>query len=98
MTKQQQITRDTRIVRYHNRHAQRILTVEAKAPSAWACYLINGDSSGLDTDEIETIERWMSLYGYGACVGAEDYGFTAFHDARSFALPADCQVYTFLTP
>jgi hypothetical protein len=67
------------------------------APSAWACYFINGDASGLEDDEIDAADAFIDSIGMGAPVSCDDAGFVTFHDAREFMpLAADCQTYTFL--
>jgi hypothetical protein len=66
------------------------------APSAWASYLINGDVSGLEENEVTAIHAWLTAEGLGYCVDCNDAGFLAYHDASSFALAGDCQTYTFI--
>ncbi len=68
----------------------------ATAPSHWASYLINGDATGLDEGEDKLVDQWVESLGWGSPCGCEDAGFISWHDARQFALPADCQVYEFL--
>ena len=70
----------------------------ATAPAYWASYLINGDASGLEGDEIAACDAWIERLGWGAPVSCEPGGFIAWHDARQEALPADCETYTFLVP
>lgn len=67
------------------------------APSHWASYLINGDYSGLEINEPNDIRAWLSTYGLTPenCVDCEDAGFKWKHDASSYALASDCQLYTF---
>jgi len=73
------------------------LTLEtATAPSAWASYLINGDASGLDDGEDKLVDAWLESLNWGLPCGCEDAGFIHWHDARQYALPADCQTYEFL--
>lgn len=73
-------------------------TIERIAPSFWASYLINGDSSGLDEIELAVIDAWLSRLNCGLPVTCEDYGFTWSHDAQYEVGGADCQTYTFLEP
>lgn len=68
------------------------------APSHWASYLINGDASGLGPDERHACDQWVRHVGLGSPVSCDDYGFASYHDARDFALAADCQTYTFYDP
>jgi len=67
------------------------------APSSWAPYYINGDSTGMDSAEIEAADAFMAWVGLGAPVDCLDHGFSWHHDAFQFCpLGADCQEYTFL--
>ena len=65
------------------------------APSYWASYLINGDASGLEDDEQRACDAWLASEKLGTPVDCFDAGFCANHDARSYALPGDCQTYVF---
>jgi hypothetical protein len=70
------------------------------APSAWACYLINGDASGIDESDVKAADAWVEFVGMGSPVSCEDYGFCGAtrHDASQFCpLAADCQEYVFLS-
>jgi len=71
--------------------------VELTAPSYWASYLINGDASGMDDEEITACDAWIKREGLGSPCGCTEAGFVKWHDAR-FEMPyaADCEVYTFL--
>jgi len=70
--------------------------ISATAPSAWAPYLMNGDSSGLEPDEIAAAESFVRYLGAWPCE-CEDAGFCWQHDASRFLpLGADCQIYTAL--
>ncbi len=74
-------------------------TWTATAPSAWASYLINGDATGIGDAEQAECDAWIAGYCDGcAPVSCEDAGFIHWHDARGYALPADCQTYTFVRP
>lgn len=72
------------------------------APSHWACYLINGDCSGMDDADIAHCDSWAAtLPGMVASCTSEDDdehpGFTRWHDAAAFApYAADCAAYTVL--
>jgi len=71
-------------------------TVTATAPSAWASYLINGDSSGIDADDISAADSFADWLGARPC-DCEDAGFLRYHSAAQFMpLGADCQLYTAL--
>lgn len=72
-----------------------ILTITA--PSAWATYLINGDDSGLEEDEIRACDAFIARQGVGSPVSCEEAGFVTWHDARQECpYAADCQDYVFL--
>lgn len=67
------------------------------APSAWASYLFNGDSSGLEDSDIRACDRWIDRLNLGDPVDCEEAGFLRYHDASyEMNLAADCQTYTFL--
>jgi len=74
----------------------RMTTFTATAPSAWASFLINGDASGIEADELRAAQEFADWNG-GTPVSCEDAGFIKYHDAYDFVgLAADCQTYTFL--
>lgn len=75
-------------------------TVTATAPSAWAGYLINGDASGIDANDIAAAQKFVDWAGAGFPVSCEDAGFRWHFDADIFTdyAGADCQTYTFLVP
>ena len=67
--------------------------VTATAPSYWAPYLINGDPSGLEDDEIAAADAFTDGK---LCIDAEEVGFKSFHDAWAYCpFAADCCEYTF---
>jgi hypothetical protein len=75
----------------------RLIVETALAPSAWACYLINGDASVLTSDERAACDAFIARMGFGWPLDCEDYGFTRWHDAfQECRVSADCQRYTFL--
>jgi hypothetical protein len=64
-------------------------------PSYWACYLINGDASGMEDDEIKEVDDWLKSSNAGSCVGcSEESEFKHRNDANN--LGADCLDYYFL--
>lgn len=69
------------------------------APSSWASYLINGDASGMEDDEIEACDEWIESESLGTPVDcSEESNFITYHDARAhYPYAADCSTYTFLT-
>jgi hypothetical protein len=74
-------------------------TITLTAPSHWASYLINYDDSGLSAEDIKACETWLKFQFSrrpAICVDAEDVGYMVWHDAKLYALPADCCEYTFL--
>lgn len=73
----------------------RVLTFSA--PSAWASYLINGDGSGLEPDELRAAQRFESSLP-GSVASCESVGFLTYHDARDvFPFAADCESYSVLS-
>lgn len=80
--------------------ASKFAVETATAPSHWASYFINGDSSSFEDDsEIAAADNFLKRLGYGTPVSCEDAGFMWRHDAHSeFPLGADCQTYSFLVP
>lgn len=75
-----------------------MLTIEtATAPSHWASYFINGDSSGLEPDEKAAADSFIARLGYGMPSDCEDRGFVRVHDAfKECGFASDCQTYSFL--
>jgi hypothetical protein len=71
--------------------------VTATAPSAWASYLINGDSSGIDAEDVAAADRFVAEILGAWPVDCEDAGFRWNHDASGIMpLGADCQLYSAL--
>lgn len=78
-----------------------ILIETYTAPAAWASYLINGDSSGLEAEEVAQVDAWAE--GLGASIvdvmrdesgEALESHFTRWHDAAAVVpLAADCLEY-----
>ena len=73
-------------------------TVTYTAPAEWASYLINGDASGLEDNDIAECDAWLEdimapgMYGPVDC---EDMGFCQSCDAvRQFV--GDVCEYTFM--
>jgi hypothetical protein len=67
--------------------------IELTAPSHWASYLINGDSSGMLEGEKEACDAWLVAEGIVDVLDCYDGGFRRWHDASRYALACDCQVY-----
>lgn len=69
-------------------------TFSRTAPSHWASYLINGDASGLDSDDIADADAFQAQYG--TPIDCADAGFIHAHDAYHICpFGSDCQTYTF---
>ena len=76
------------------------------APSAWACYLINGDATSFDgmhdnekdaQAEQDGVDQWVEAIGFGSPVDCKEVGFQTYHDAWWYSPYAgDCCEYTFL--
>lgn len=69
-------------------------------PAHWASYLVNGDASGMDDDDVEQVDYVIAhLFPEcsATCVNVDDdAGFVNFHDARVHGvLPCDCATFTF---
>jgi hypothetical protein len=80
-------------------------TVERTAPAAWAPYLINGDSSGLEYSdngaaEIAAADAWLASLADtvepGGPVGCMSAGFRSTHDAWQFwPYAGECETFQF---
>lgn len=71
-----------------------------KLPSHWAAFLINGDSSGTDEEELTAIKAFCRRNGLPvSAASCEPAGFSRFHDAMAeMSLAADCEEFTFILP
>lgn len=72
----------------------KITTVTYSMPVYWASYLINGDASGIDDDEIKQADAAIEDIGLGAPVDVSDSDFRHRGDYGSLA--GDYADYTFL--
>ena len=64
-----------------------IETTTATAPAYWACLFINGDKSGMETEDLKAAEAWAeSLAPWRIVSTGEDVGFMRWHDASQFCL------------
>ena len=75
-----------------------MLTIEKMLPAHWACYLINGDGSGLEDSDIAACDEWLDAHKLGAStidVSEEHPEFHWRHDADEFCLACDCVLFTF---
>lgn len=75
--------------------------IECLVPEFAVCYLINGDSSGLEESDIAAIDNWY-IHEFGGIVGhwhmPEDYpSFCWRHDLSSYGILAcDCVMMEFV--
>lgn len=79
--------------------APRLKSYTFSAPTHWASYLVNGDSSGMDDVDIAACDEWLEHVGMGAPVDVEEIGFMKYCDARlSGCIAYACYAaeYTFL--
>jgi hypothetical protein len=79
--------------------ASKLKTYTFSAPSHWACYLINGDCSGMEDDDIARCDEWLDGLNLGAPVDVQEVGFVNFTDARisgDINYACDAAEYTFL--
>lgn len=69
-----------------------------RLPIYWACYLINGDDSGLEHGEKSEIDAWLAKQGLdrGEAVDCGEPYFSWSNDAND--LGGDVAEYTFLIP
>lgn len=63
-------------------------------PAFWASYLINGDASNLEAEEVQEIEEFLDREGLQAPVDCEFSGFAWINDANG--LGGDVADYTFI--
>jgi hypothetical protein len=75
-----------------------MFTVETfTAPTYWASLFFNGDSSGMESEEIQAAEEFLKRIGLGDPVDCEEAGFMRYHNAcHVYPLAADCSNYMFL--
>lgn len=64
-----------------------VRSFEFTLPSSWASYLVNGDASGLELDEIAACDRFCARMGLSAsgCVSCGDEFFSRHNDTGSLA-------------
>ena len=64
-------------------------------PTWAASYLVNGDSSGLEDNEIELVDTWADSLEHNCLVfdfgGSEEYAGSGFTHYPEFGLPCDCE-------
>lgn len=71
-----------------------------KLPSHWASFLINGDTSGTDEEELTDIKAFCRRNGLPLSAASyEPAGFCWKHDAMPECdLAGDCEEFTFILP
>ena len=83
----------------------RIETITGTAPACWASYLVNGDASGIDEDDIKQADQFVTFMtegyedepGFLDCYGPTDVqecGFMRSTDGCD--LGCDAAEYTFV--
>lgn len=66
-------------------------------PEFWASALINDDSSGLEDEDIELMNKWFAEENPGYCFDCNgEPEFAKFHDASNYVLACNCLAYRFL--
>lgn len=65
-------------------------------PAYWACYLINGDATGLVDGEQEQIDSFLKREGLPAPVSCSDEQWFARDNDACTGLGGDVMNYTFL--
>jgi hypothetical protein len=75
-------------------------TIKLTLPEFWASALINGDYSGLEDDEVQELEQWLSWakdqnYGFCLDVNTDERFFLQYHDASAYVLACECLEYIF---
>jgi hypothetical protein len=71
-------------------------TIEATAPASWASYLINGDASGIDDDDVALADRFAEYIGAPIVDVSEDTFFSRYCDAPGVTLADDMATYSAL--
>ena len=66
-------------------------------PDFWANPLINGDITGMSSQDIESMNAWLEETQPGFCVSCsvDESNFTPFHDASKYVLACNCFEFTF---
>ena len=60
-----------------------IETITYKLPAYWASYLINGDSSGLEESELQTVDSFLQREGEPSFVDCGEQYFSHSNDATT---------------
>lgn len=64
---------------------QKIQTLEYKLPAYWACYIFNGDASGLEDRDQEEIDSFIECHSNLHFVDCGESYFSHTNDANSLA-------------
>lgn len=79
------------------RRDQMLTSIEYTLPAYWASYLVNGDASGLEDGEQETIDAWLSSQGnIGQCVDVSEDTWFAWRNDSNNGLGGDVATFAFL--
>ncbi len=74
-----------------------LTSIEYTLPAYWASYLVNGDASGLEDGEQETIDAWLSSQGnIGQCVDVSEDTWFAWRNDSNNGLGGDVATFAFL--
>lgn len=73
------------------KHAHKIETVTGVGYADWASYLINGDASGIDDDDVKAADKFAEWLGGNITDVSED---TFFDRPDTGGLSGDCATYT----
>ena len=63
-------------------------------PAYWAPYLINGDATGMEWEEVQEVEDFLEREGLASPVDCEFTGFSWMNDAN--AVGGDVADFTFI--
>jgi len=66
-----------------------IETITYKLPAYWASYLINGDSSGLEESELQTVDSFLQANKDPHFVDCGEQYFAWYNDASTIQKPGD---------
>tara|TARA_B100001094_G_scaffold92054_1_gene87986 strand:+ start:294 stop:551 length:258 start_codon:yes stop_codon:yes gene_type:complete len=72
--------------------------IELTLPNHWAAPLINGDDTGLDEQDLASLNEFCDdqLQNLHCLDVKEDSSFVKHHDAMQYCLATDCSTFTFM--
>lgn len=74
-----------------------ITTQTYTLPASWASYVINGDASGIEDDEVIVIDAWLNKVQPGIPTSCSDEQFFSWHnDGPTPNIGGDCLEYEFI--